>query len=62
MQFGPSQGNLRSVYFVRAYSENLYFVRRYIEIFRAYVARKWSIQAWFAYALTLKPTAPAALP
>jgi hypothetical protein len=32
------------------------FFREYVEIFRAYAARKWSIHAHFAYALSLKPT------
>jgi hypothetical protein len=31
----PSQGNSRSAYLFRAYIENLYFIRAYVEIFRA---------------------------
>jgi hypothetical protein len=51
-----SQGNLRSLYLFRASAEYLCFLRGYIEIFRAYVDRKWPIQAQFAYAITVKPT------
>lgn len=52
----PSQDNSRSMYLFRAYTEKWDKNRGYIEIFRAYAVRKWSIQAHFAYALTLKPT------
>jgi len=44
------------MYLFRDYIEKWDKNRGYIEIFRAYVVRKWSIQAHFAYALTLKPT------
>src|SRR5258708_20648726 len=46
-----SQDNLRSLYFFRASAEDLRFFRGYTEIFCAYVALKWSIQARSAYAL-----------
>jgi len=52
----PSQHNSRSMYLIRDYTEKSDKKRAYVEIFRAYVAQKWPIQAQFAVALTLKPT------
>ena len=52
----PSQDNLSSIDLIRDYAEKRDKKCAYVEIFRAYVARKLSIQAHFAYALTLKPT------
>lgn len=46
----------RGRHLFRSYTENVCFFRASVEIFRAYAARNWSIQAHFAYALTLKPT------
>ncbi len=52
----PSQDNLSSIDLIRDYAEKRDKKCAYVEIFRAYVARKLSIQAHFAYALTLKLT------
>ena len=52
----PSQDNSSSIDLIRDYAEKRDKNRGYLEIFRAYSARKLSVQAHFAYALTLKPT------
>jgi len=52
----PSQDNSSSIDLIRDYAEKRDKKRAYVEIFRAYAARKLSIQAHFVFAPTLKLT------